>query len=295
MYLCPPKTYYVHIMNEETVSSLSLDLSHLALSDLVSFATSACKNLVIAFLVFSIGRFIIKRILKLIRRIMERKSMEPSLFSFLDSLISITLNFVLAIAVIGILGIETSSFVALFASAGVAIGMALSGTMQNFAGGVMVLIFKPYKIGDYIEAAGFAGTVKEIQIFNTILITPDNQTIIIPNNSLSTSSMRNYSTATHRRVDIDVEVAYGTDAATVRGILEEIINNNPQIIKEAPYAPTIPMTAMKGSSIEFQMRMWVESANYWGVRFDVTEAVYSTLTARGIEIPFQQLDVHLKQ
>lgn len=283
-------------MNEETVSSsLSLDLSHLALSDLVSFATSACKNLVIAALVFFIGRFIIKRIIMLVRKIMEKKNMDPSLFTFLDSLISITLNFVLAIAVIGILGIETSSFVALFASAGVAIGMALSGTMQNFAGGVMVLIFKPYKIGDYIEAAGFAGTVKEIQIFNTILITPDNQTIIIPNNSLSTSSMRNYSTATHRRVDIDVEVAYGTDAAKVRGILEEIINDNPLILKEGAYAPAIPMTAMKGSSIEFQMRMWVESANYWGVKFDVTEKVYTVLTERGIEIPFQQLDVHLKQ
>lgn len=283
-------------MNEETVSSsLSLDLSHLALSDLVSFATSACKNLVIAALVFFIGRFIIKRIIMLVRKIMEKKNMDPSLFTFLDSLISITLNFVLAIAVIGILGIETSSFVALFASAGVAIGMALSGTMQNFAGGVMVLIFKPYKIGDYIEAAGFAGTVKEIQIFNTILITPDNQTIIIPNNSLSTSSMRNYSTATHRRVDIDVEVAYGTDAAKVRGILEEIINENPLILKEGAYAPAIPMTAMKGSSIEFQMRMWVESANYWGVKFDVTEKVYTVLTERGIEIPFQQLDVHLKQ
>lgn len=283
-------------MNEETVSSsLSLDLSHLALSDLVSFATSACKNLVIAALVFFIGRFIIKRIIMLVRKIMEKKNMDPSLFTFLDSLISITLNFVLAIAVIGILGIETSSFVALFASAGVAIGMALSGTMQNFAGGVMVLIFKPYKIGDYIEAAGFAGTVKEIQIFNTILITPDNQTIIIPNNSLSTSSMRNYSTASHRRVDIDVEVAYGTDAAKVRGILEEIINDNPLILKEGAYAPAIPMTAMKGSSIEFQMRMWVESANYWGVKFDVTEKVYTVLTERGIEIPFQQLDVHLKQ
>lgn len=283
-------------MNEETVSSsLSLDLSHLALSDLVSFATSACKNLVIAALVFFIGRFIIKRIIMLVRKIMEKKNMDPSLFTFLDSLISITLNFVLAIAVIGILGIETSSFVALFASAGVAIGMALSGTMQNFAGGVMVLIFKPYKIGDYIEAAGFAGTVKEIQIFNTILITPDNQTIIIPNNSLSTSSMRNYSTATHRRVDIDVEVAYGTDAAKVREILEEIINDNPLILKEGAYAPAIPMTAMKGSSIEFQMRMWVESANYWGVKFDVTEKVYTVLTERGIEIPFQQLDVHLKQ
>ncbi|MCQ2239458.1 MAG: mechanosensitive ion channel [Bacteroidaceae bacterium] len=283
-------------MNEETVSSsLSLDLSHLALSDLVSFATSACKNLVIAALVFFIGRFIIKRIIMLVRKIMEKKNMDPSLFTFLDSLISITLNFVLAIAVIGILGIETSSFVALFASAGVAIGMALSGTMQNFAGGVMVLIFKPYKIGDYIEAAGFAGTVKEIQIFNTILITPDNQTIIIPNNSLSTSSMRNYSTATHRRVDIDVEVAYGTDAAKVREILEEIINENPLILKEGAYAPAIPMTAMKGSSIEFQMRMWVESANYWGVKFDVTEKVYTVLTERGIEIPFQQLDVHLKQ
>lgn len=282
-------------MNEEAIpSALTLDLSHVALSDLVSYATTFCKNMIIAVLVFSIGRFIIKRIINVIGKIMDRKQLDPSLRTFLDSLITITLNFVLAIAVIGILGIETSSFVALFASAGVAIGMALSGTMQNFAGGVMVLIFKPYKIGDYIEAQGFGGVVKEIQIFNTILTTPDNQTIIIPNNSLSTSSMRNYSTAAQRRVDIDVEVAYGESTDNVRKVLMELIDQNPMILKEGAFAPTIPMTAMKASAISFQMRMWVESANYWTVKFDMTELVYHTLQEKGIEIPFQQMDVHIK-
>lgn len=282
-------------MNEEAIpSALTLDLSHVALSDLVSYATTFCKNMIIAVLVFSIGRFIIKRIINVIGKIMDRKQLDPSLRTFLDSLITITLNFVLAIAVIGILGIETSSFVALFASAGVAIGMALSGTMQNFAGGVMVLIFKPYKIGDYIEAQGFGGVVKEIQIFNTILTTPDNQTIIIPNNSLSTSSMRNYSTAAQRRVDIDVEVAYGESTENVRKVLMELIDQNPMILKEGAFAPTIPMTAMKASAISFQMRMWVESANYWTVKFDMTELVYHTLQEKGIEIPFQQMDVHIK-
>lgn len=282
-------------MNEEAIpSALTLDLSHVALSDLVSYATTFCKNMIIAVLVFCIGRFIIKRIINVIGKIMDRKQLDPSLRTFLDSLITITLNFVLAIAVIGILGIETSSFVALFASAGVAIGMALSGTMQNFAGGVMVLIFKPYKIGDYIEAQGFGGVVKEIQIFNTILTTPDNQTIIIPNNSLSTSSMRNYSTAAQRRVDIDVEVAYGESTENVRKVLMELIDQNPMILKEGAFAPTIPMTAMKASAISFQMRMWVESANYWTVKFDMTELVYHTLQEKGIEIPFQQMDVHIK-
>lgn len=277
----------------EKLNSLSFDMSQVALSDLMHYATTFCKNLLIAAVIFIVGRFIIKRIIALINKVMERKHVEPSLFSFTDSLITITLNFVLLIAVVGVLGIETSSFVALFASAGVAIGMALSGTLQNFAGGVMVLLFKPYKVGDYIEAQNYGGTVREIQIFNTILTTPDNQTIIIPNNSLSTGSLRNYSKADYRRVDLSVDVAYGTSVARVRPVLQQLIDDNPLILKEAPYEPAIPMTEMKDSSIVLQMRMWVKCADYWSVKFDMTEKAYTALTTKGFQIPFPQMDIHI--
>ncbi len=271
----------------------SLDFSKIAMSDLITYATEFGKNLVIALIVLIAGRFIIKHIAKLVKKLMVKRNVEASLFSFFESLVSVTLNLVLAIIVISILGIETSSFVALFASAGVAIGMAMSGTLQNFAGGVMILIFHPYKVGDYIEAQGFAGTVKQIQIFNTILITPDNQTIIIPNGSLSTGCMKNYSTESHRRVDLNIEVAYKTNPDDVRKVLNDIIAADKRIEKEGALAPTIPMISMSSSSIVFQMRLWTESANYWGVLFDTTETAYKQLTVAGIEIPFQQIDVHM--
>ena len=173
--------------------------------------------------------------------------------------------------------------------------MALSGKLQNLAGGLIILVFRPYKVGDYIEAQGFAGTVKEIQIFSTILGTVDNQIIIIPNGPLATGCLKNSTAAPRRRIDIDVEVAYGTEPEKVRAVLNDIINADERIIKEAPYAPAIPMTTMSTSSIIFQMRMWAKSEDYWNVRFETTEKVYKLLTASGIEIPFPQMDVHIKQ
>lgn len=282
-------------MDENALKAIGFNFGDHALSDLTSYAITFGKNILIALMVFFIGRFIVKHIVKLAKAVMQKNKIEASLFSFAESFISITLNFVLALVIISILGIETSSFVALFASAGVAIGMALSGTLQNFAGGVMVLIFHPYKVGDYIEAQGYAGTVKQIQIFNTILVTPDNQTIIVPNGSLSTGSMKNYSTEPYRRVDIHVTVAYGTKPEDVRKVLNNIINADSRIEKEGAYAPAIPMTAMAANSIDFQMRIWTASENYWGVYFDTTEEVYKQLSDAGISIPYQQIDVHMKQ
>lgn len=283
-------------MNEEVLKGIiDLDFKKIAVSDLTSIVTNFGTKLIVAVLVLIIGRFIVKHLTSIVKKLMTKRKIDPSLFSFFESLVSVTLNLVLAIVVISILGIETSSFVALFASAGVAIGMALSGTLQNFAGGVMILIFKPYRVGDYIESQGYAGTVKEIQIFNTVLITPDNQTIIIPNGSLSTGSMKNYSTEPFRRVDINVDVAYGSNPDEVRKVLDAIINADSRIEKAGDKAPAIPMIAMSASSIQFQMRIWTASANYWGVLFDTTEAVYKDLTAAGIQIPYQQIDVHMHQ
>ncbi|MCQ2212807.1 MAG: mechanosensitive ion channel [Bacteroidaceae bacterium] len=281
------------LLQTDIIESLSKHLSGKALENLVNYTMTLGKNVIAALIIYFLGRFIIGKILKIVRKIMQKKGIEPSLYSFFDSLITISLYFVLIIAIIGILGIETSSFVALFASAGVAIGMAMSGTLQNFAGGVMILLFRPFRVGHYIEAQGFAGTVKEIQIFNTIITTVDNQTIIIPNGGLSTGCIKNYSSQPNRRVDINVEVAYGTNPDDVREVLNKIINADERIIKTAGLEPAIPMISMATSSIIFQMRLWTASANYWDVLFDTTEKSYKALTSKGIEIPFQQLDVHL--
>lgn len=270
------------------------NLEGVTLQNIITYGTDLCRNLIAATIVYFVGRFIIGKLTSIVRKIMQRRKVEPSLYTFVNSLVTIVLYFVLVIAVVGILGIETSSFVALFASAGVAVGMALSGTLQNFAGGVMILIFRPYKVGDYIVAQGYEGVVKEILIFSTVIVTVDNQTIIIPNGGLSTGTIKNVSKAAERRVDIDVEVAYGTKPEDVRRVLQDIIDNDVRILKEGNRAPAIPMTQMSASSIVFQMRLWVATADYWNVRFETTEAVYHHLTEAGIEIPFQQIDVHMK-
>ncbi|MDE7118092.1 MAG: mechanosensitive ion channel [Bacteroidaceae bacterium] len=281
---------------QDIVSDLAnLDLSQITISDIIKYIIQFGKNVLIALVVYFIGRFIIKYAIKVLRQVTQKRQVEASLTSFLNSLISITLNLLLAIIIIGILGIDTSSFLAVFASAGIAVGMALSGTLQNFAGGVLILLLKPYRVGDFIEAQGFAGTVREIQIFNTIMTTADNQTIIIPNGTLATGSLKNSTKASTRRIDIDVEVAYGTSPDDVRKVLNDIIAADERIMKEpADKAPFIPMTTMGSSSIVVQIRVWANATDYWSVKFETTEKIYRELTKAGIEIPFQQMDVHIK-
>lgn len=281
-------------MPKDFTNDLSHLLSEKALNNMMDYAMTLGKNIILALFIYFVGKFIISKLTKIARKLMQKRNLEPSLFSFLNSLMTISLYFILIIAIIGILGIETSSFVALFASAGVAIGMALSGTLQNFAGGVMILLFRPFRVGDVIEAQGFSGAVKEIQIFNTVLTTVDNQTIIIPNGGLSTGCIKNYSSQPNRRVDINVEVAYGTNPDDVRKILYSICEKDERIIKTEGLQPTSPMISMASSSIILQLRAWTTSANYWGVMGDTTETIYKQLTAAGIEIPFQQIDVHMR-
>ena len=281
-------------MKTDFFEKLSGEFGEQALSNLTGYVMTLGRNLVAATIIYFVGKFIIGKILKLVRSIMQRRGVEPSLYTFLNSLLTIALYFVLVIAIVSVLGVETSSLVALFASAGVAVGMALSGTLQNFAGGVMILIFRPYRVGDFIEAQGFAGTVKEIQIFSTIMTTPDNQTIIIPNGGLSTGTIKNSTKALRRRVDIDVEVAYGTKPEAVREVLNSICESEPRLLTGDDTPVAIPLTAMSASSIVFCLRVWVKAEDYWPVKFDLTERIYTSLTAAGIEIPFQQIDVHMK-
>jgi len=263
------------------------------------WALGFVKNIIVALLIYFIGRWLIKWATKLITKILEKNNVEPSLYSFLTSIVRVVLWFTLIIVIVSVLGIETSSFIALFASAGVAIGMALSGTLQNFAGGVMILLFKPFRVGDYIEAQGYAGTVKEIQIFNTIITTTDNQTIIIPNGGLSTGSMKNYSTEPYRRVDLDYQFAYGTDLNEVKQAISDIQKENPLILQgpvsdsKAVAAPWIGLTKLGDSGVVVNTRTWCKGADYWAVYFYMNETVYQRLKERGFMFPFNRMDVNI--
>ena len=268
-------------------------------SVLGQWALGFCKNLIVAIIVYVIGSWLIKWAKKLFVKMLERSKVDTSLYTFLTSIVNVVLWFTLIIIIISILGIETSSFIALFASAGVAIGMALSGTLQNFAGGVMILLFKPFKVGDYIEAQGYAGTVKEIQIFNTIIRTNDAQTIIIPNGGLSTGSMKNYSTEPYRRVDLDFQFAYGTDLNKVKDAIQEIQKRNSLIlqgpVKDSPVvaAPWIGVTKLGESGVMMNTRSWCKGADYWSVYFYMNETVYQELKERGFMFPFNRMDVNI--
>lgn len=261
---------------------------------LIHFAIS----LAVAILVFYVGRFIINKLYNFLSKIFTKKKVDTSLTTFVLSLARITLYFILIVTVIGILGVETSSFIAIFASAGVAIGMALSGTLQNFAGGVLILLLKPYKVGDFIEAQGFSGTVKEIQIFNTILTTGDNKSITIPNGGLSTGSINNYSREAFRRVDWTLSIAYGDDVEVARKAILEIVESDERIIKagdpeQEGRGPVVYLGTLGASSVDLTIRAWVKSQDYWGVFFSINERLYNELPSKGINFPFPQLDVHV--
>ena len=273
---------------ENSLSTMSLDT---LVNKLIDLSVSFGSKLLVALLVFFIGRWIVKKLNRLVINILTKRHVEASLATFTKSLVSITLNFTLVIIIISVLGIETSSFIALFASAGVAVGMALSGTLQNFAGGVMILLFKPFKVGDYIEAQGQSGTVKEIQIFNTIITTTDNKVIIIPNGGLSTGIMMNYSKESQRRVDWVFGIGYGDSYEHAKTVIARLLDNDPRVLKDPNYF--IALTALNSSSVDIVVRAWVKAENYWGVFFDMNEKVYKTFEEENLNIPFPQMDVHL--
>ena len=273
---------------ENSLSTMSLDT---LVNKLIDLSVSFGSKLLVALLVFFIGRWIVKKLNRLVINILTKRHVEASLATFTKSLVSITLNFTLVIIIISVLGIETSSFIALFASAGVAVGMALSGTLQNFAGGVMILLFKPFKVGDYIEAQGQSGTVKEIQFFNTIITTTDNKVIIIPNGGLSTGIMMNYSKESQRRVDWVFGIGYGDSYEHAKTVIARLLDNDPRVLKDPNYF--IALTALNSSSVDIVVRAWVKAENYWGVFFDMNEKVYKTFAEENLNIPFPQMDVHL--
>lgn len=251
-------------------------------------------KLIGAIITLVVGMWIISILKNTIRKRMEKKEVDPSLRGFINSMLGIGLKLMLWIAVIGMVGVQMTSFIAILGAAGLAVGMALSGTLQNFAGGVMILMFKPFKVGNYITAQGHSGIVNEIQIFNTILKTPDNKTIIIPNGGLSTGSMINFSAEPMRRVDFTFGIAYGDDVDKAKAVLMKLIEADERILKE-PAEPFIAVSELADSSVNLVVRVWADASNYWGIYFGLTEQVYKTFDKEGLNIPFPQMDVHVQK
>lgn len=243
-----------------------------------------------ALVVFSIGKIVINLLNKLFRRILTRRKIDQSVKSFLSSLVNITLTILLIVSVIGALGVQTTSFAALLASAGVAIGMALSGNLSNFAGGMVILLFKPFKVGDTIDAQGISGEVQEIQIFHTILNTSDNKQIFVPNGAMSSGVVTNYSNLPTRRVEWILSVTYGEDYERVRQAVTEVLKNDTRILPSPE--PFIALHALADASVNFVVRAWVLRTDYWAVYFDMNRKVYETFNEKGIDFPTPPVLIH---
>ena len=267
-----------------------LDKLALVTQQLIYSGIQAGGHILKAVIVFLVGRFLIRMLNRLVRRLMDKRNVDISIKTFVRSLVNILLTVLLIVSVVGALGVETTSFAALLASAGVAVGMALSGNLQNFAGGLVILLFKPYKVGDWIDAQNVSGTVKEIQIFHTILTTADNKLIYVPNGALSSGVVTNYSNQTTRRVEWIVGVDYGEDYNKVEKVVREVLAADKRILDDP--APFIALHALDASSVNVVARVWVNSADYWGVYFDINKAIYATFNEQGINFPFPQLTVH---
>ena len=280
----------------ETVEKIehlsSVDYRQL-LTSLMQEAGWILLKIVLAFAIYFIGKQLIKWVIRLMDKAFTHHKVEASLRSFLRSLVKALLMIILVLAIVQTLGINTSSFLALFASAGLAIGMALSGTLQNFAGGVVLLLLRPYKVGDYIEAQGQSGTVESIGLFSTCLKTPDNQTIYVPNNTIATSIIDNYSQSETRRVDWTLSISYGDDVDVARREILALLEADNRVLRDTP--PVVYVKNLGESSVDLSIRAWVANSNYWGLFFDVNEKMYKELPAKGINFPYPQIDVHVKQ
>lgn len=252
-------------------------------------------SIIVALLILWIGWKLIKWLDKLLLKIFTKKNFDVSLNSFLRSIIVIVLKVLLIITVADMIGIQMTSFIAILGAAGLAIGMALQGTLQNFAGGVIILLLKPYKVGDYIEQGGISGIVKEIQVFNTLLVTLDNKVIVVPNTQLATNTLTNYTRSEKRRVDVNVGIAYGEDINKARKVLIDLAMSHPDVLKDEADAPAVAVLELGASSINLQLRAWTKTENYWGVMGALTQGTYETLKTNQIEIPFDQLQVHIKK
>lgn len=256
----------------------------------IDLGIEAGKSIIIAIIIYFVGKALISLINRMLGGMMERKKIDPAIQSFTKSLVNIMLMILLVISVVSALGVNTTSFAALLASAGVAVGMALSGNLQNLAGGIVILLFRPFRVGDYIEAQGTGGSVTEIQIFHTILTTADNKKIYLPNGALSSGNITNYSKEPLRRVDFTVAVEYGEDIDKVRKALSDILSMDKRVMQEP--APVIVLGSLADSSVNMTVRVWVKSEDYWNVFFQTNETIYNEFNRLGINFPYPQLTIH---
>ncbi|MEZ3440011.1 mechanosensitive ion channel family protein [uncultured Alistipes sp.] len=250
-------------------------------------------KLLLAVAIYMIGRWIVRRIVQLLDVAFERRKVDISLRMFVRNAVKVVFTLLLILIVVQTLGVNVTSVIALFSAATLAIGMALSGTAQNFAGGVMILVMKPYRVGDFISAQGQSGTVREIKLFSTVITTGDNQTIYIPNNAIATAIIDNYSTADLRRVDWTIGISYGDDVDAARKALLEILASDTRILAQP--APVVWVAELADSAVNLTVRAWTRNADYWDVFFQNNERFYKRLPEHGINFPFPQVDLHLKQ
>ena len=256
-----------------------------------SLVTELGVSLILATLIFVIGRMAAKLIQKLIRKTMERAKVDEALIGFTSALVYAALMVFVVLAALDQLGVQTTSFIAVLGAAGLAVGLALQGSLANFAAGVLMLIFRPFKIGDYIEGAGTSGSVTKIHIFTTTLTTPDNKIVIIPNAKMMGDNITNYSASGTRRLDLVASISYDDSIDTAKAALADLLASDERVLKDP--APTIGVLAMNDSSIDIAVRPWVNTSDYWNVHFDLTEGIKNRLEVEGCSIPYPQRDVHL--
>ena len=266
---------------------------HALLQSLLSESVWILIKILIALAIYFVGRWIVRRILKLVDVAMQHRNVDISLRSFTRNTISTVFTLLLVLIVVSTLGVNVTSLIAVASAATMAIGMALSGTAQNFAGGVMILLMKPYRVGDYISAQGQSGTVRDIKLFSTVITTADNQTIYIPNNSIATAIIDNYSTADLRRVDWSVGISYGDDVDVARKAVLAMLAADSRILKDPE--PVVWVAALADSSVNLTIRAWVKNSDYWNVFFEHNEEFYKELPKHGLSFPFPQMDVHVKK
>ena len=280
---------------EKFVEKVTTTPADVLLKELGSDALQFGLKVLAALAIYFIGAWVIKRIKKLLGNIFERRKTDKAIASFTMSLVSISLTILLIILTVGTLGVNTTSLAAILAAGGMAIGMALSGTVQNFAGGIMLLVVKPFKAGNFIEAQGFSGTVSEVNIVSTKLTTTDNRVIVLPNGSLSSGTINNISQNPIRRLEWKIGVEYGSNIDQTRKVILGILNADARVLhgKDAPDEPNVKLSGLLDSSVEIQARCWVRTDDYWDLLWEVNELIYNELPKNGIDFPFPQLDVHL--
>ena len=277
----------------QTVEKLANLDFHELLRSMLSESIWILVKIAVALAIYFVGRWIVRRILRLLDAAFERRRVDVSLRQFMRNTVSVVFSLILIMIVVQTLGVNVTSLIAVFSAATLAIGMALSGTAQNFAGGVMILLMKPYRVGDFISAQGQSGTVREIKLFSTVITTGDNQTIFIPNNSIATAIVDNYSTAELRRVDWTVSISYGDDIDVARQAILEILKADARVLADP--APVVWVAALADSSVNLSARAWTRNADYWDLFFETNEKLYKMLPSRGVRFPFPQLDVRIEK